>query len=100
MNWTKSSKSANKYNSPSNNLNSPITIKEIHSILLKLHQNISPGPDGFIGKSIKCLKLNLDIFLTYGNGGAVCIELIPIPIMALMAGLLKKVRRVEVTAGV
>ena len=31
----------------------------------------------------------MDIFLTYGNGGAVCIELIPIPIMALMAGLLK-----------
>lgn len=40
-------------------------------------------------KSIKCLKLNLDIFFTTINGGAVCIELIPIPIIALIADLLK-----------
>ena len=42
-------------------------------------------------RSIKCLKLNLDIFLTYGNGRAVCIglTLLSIPIMALMVGLLK-----------
>lgn len=42
-------------------------------------------------KSIKCLKLNLDILLTCGNVGAVCIglTLLSIPIMAIMAGLLK-----------
>lgn len=48
-------------------------------------------------RSSKCLKLNLDVFLTYGNGRAVCIRLtlLSIPVMALMAGLLKTADLVE-----
>ena len=62
MKWTHFQK---KYNLPkqneeeAENLNRPITAKEIEAVIKKLPSHQSPGPDGFTGEFYKAFKEEL-----------------------------------------